>query len=101
MIDCNKSLQSILEYNGGAVLAMTGKNCVAIASDTRFGIRAQTVACDCPKVFEITPRCFVGLPGLATDTQTVLQKLRFRAKMYELRENREMRAWASPRSTHG
>eukprot|EP01094_Clydonella_sp_ATCC50884_P019430 TRINITY_DN378_c0_g1_i2.p1 TRINITY_DN378_c0_g1~~TRINITY_DN378_c0_g1_i2.p1 ORF type:complete len:192 (+),score=58.06 TRINITY_DN378_c0_g1_i2:680-1255(+) len=70
---------------------MTGKGCVAIASDTRFGVRAQTVACDFPKAFQITPRCFVGLPGLGTDTLTVLQKLQFRAKMYKLREQREMK----------
>ena len=34
---------------------------------------------------------WVGLPGLATDIQTVLQKLKFRANMYELREGRKMR----------
>ena len=31
--------QSIMEYNGGCVLAMKGKNCVSIASDLRFGVR--------------------------------------------------------------
>ena len=34
--------QSILEYNGGAVIAMKGKDCVAIASDLRYGIRLHT-----------------------------------------------------------
>jgi hypothetical protein len=37
-------------YNGGAVVAMVGKNCVAIASDLRHGIKAQTVAGNMPKV---------------------------------------------------
>ena len=41
---------SILAYNGGAIIAMTGKNCVAIASDTRLGLQQQTVACDFQKV---------------------------------------------------
>ena len=36
------SPQSILEYNGGAVIAMKGKDCVAIASDLRYGIRLHT-----------------------------------------------------------
>jgi len=27
---------SIMSYNGGAVVAMKGKNCVAIATDRRF-----------------------------------------------------------------
>ena len=38
--------QSILAYNGGAIVAMKGKNCVAIASDKRFGIQAQTLSTD-------------------------------------------------------
>ena len=38
--------QSILSYNGGAVVAMKGENCVAIAADRRFGIQAQTLAFD-------------------------------------------------------
>lgn len=37
---------SILAYNGCAVIAMTGKNCVAIASDLRFGIQQTTQATD-------------------------------------------------------
>ena len=41
--DCHKPRvgahpsQSIMEYNGGSVIAMVGKDCVAIASDTRLG----------------------------------------------------------------
>ena len=35
------ALQSIDTYNGSALVAMVGKNCVAIASDRRFGIQAQ------------------------------------------------------------
>lgn len=27
-----------MDYNGGALIAMKGKNCVAIASDKRFGV---------------------------------------------------------------
>lgn len=42
--------QSILQYNGGAVIAMAGKNCVGICSDTRLGIQAQTVATNFQKV---------------------------------------------------
>lgn len=64
-------LQSILAYNGAAVIAMKGKDCVAIASDRRYGIQAQTVAMDFQKMFEMGPRLYVGLPGLATDVQTV------------------------------
>lgn len=72
------------------MLAMVGKNCVAIASDTRFGIQAQTVAMDFSKVFRVTEKTFVGLPGLASDTLTMIAKLRFRVKLYTLDEDREM-----------
>lgn len=53
------------------MIAMTGKNCVAIASDTRFGIDAQTIAFDFSKVWQISDKLFVGLPGLLTDSQTL------------------------------
>jgi len=36
-------IQSILEHNGGAVVAMMGKDCVAIATDLRFGVQACTL----------------------------------------------------------
>lgn len=82
---------SILAYNGAAVVAMKGKDCVAIASDRRFGIQAQTVAMDFQKIFEMGPHLYVGLPGLATDVQTVSQRLNFRLNLYELRENRKIK----------
>jgi 20S proteasome subunit beta 3 len=60
-----------MEYNGGAVVAMVGKECVAIASDLRFGIQAQTLAMDLPKIHKINDHCFIGLAGLASDNQTL------------------------------
>ncbi len=42
------------------------------------------------KAFEVNPTLWVGLPGLATDTQTVLDKIKFRVGMYELREGRKI-----------
>jgi 20S proteasome subunit beta 3 len=80
-----------MSYNGAAVVAMKGKDCVAIASDRRFGIQAQTVAMDFQKIFEMGPHLYVGLPGLATDVITVSQKLKFRLNLYELRENRHIK----------
>lgn len=79
---------SILEYNGGAVIAMKGKDCVAIASDLRFGVQAQTLHMDFEKVFSMGDRLYIGLAGLTTDVQTVSSRLEFRRKLYELRENR-------------
>eukprot|EP00474_Spongospora_subterranea_P008558 CRZ09016.1 hypothetical protein [Spongospora subterranea] len=81
---------SIMEYNGSAVVAMLGKDCVAIASDTRYGVQAQTIATDMQKVFKMHDRLYVGLSGLSTDMQTVRNRLEFRLKMYKLREEREI-----------
>ena len=67
---------------------MTGDECVAVCSDLRYGRELQTIATDFPKVhtigvlkvkhfivvfkvFEMNPYLWVGLPGLATDIQTV------------------------------
>ena len=63
--------QSIMEYNGAAIVAMVGKNCVAIAADRRLGVQAQTVSTTFQKIFQLNDTLFVGLPGLATDVHTV------------------------------
>ncbi|KAF9985027.1 proteasome core particle subunit beta 3 [Modicella reniformis] len=79
-----------MAYNGGAVVAMTGKNCVAIACDKRLGVQAMTVSMEFKKTFQIAPKLFIGLPGLATDVQTLAEKFRFKANMYKLKEEREL-----------
>jgi len=70
---------------------MTGKNCVGIASDTRLGIQAQTVACDFQHIFSIHDKLFIGLAGLASDVQSVSSRLAFRHNMYKLREERDIK----------
>lgn len=82
---------SILAYNGGCVLAVKGKDCVAIGTDKRFGITGKSMSTKFQKVFQFGPKLFVGLPGLGTDTKTVHQRLKFRTNMYELRENRHIK----------
>lgn len=39
-----------MEYNGGSVVAMVGKDCVAIACDLRLGSQATGVAMNFEKV---------------------------------------------------
>mmetsp|Transcript_59193 Transcript_59193/g.53327 ORF Transcript_59193/g.53327 Transcript_59193/m.53327 type:complete len:205 (+) Transcript_59193:71-685(+) len=81
---------SIMQYNGGAVVAMTGKDCVAIACDRRFGVQQTTVAMNNTRVFKIHNKLYIGLGGLLTDVQTVSQILQFRHNLYRLREKRNM-----------
>jgi len=84
-------MSGLMQYNGSAIVAMAGKNCVGIASDTRHGIRQlQTVSCNRQKIFKLTDQTYVGLAGLATDVQTMSQLLDFRMKLYTLREERVM-----------
>lgn len=81
---------SIDSYNGGAIVAMTGDECFAIACDRRFGVQLQTIAYDYEKVFQMGDKLFCGLGGFVTDIQTVHEKLKFRKNLYEQRENRQM-----------
>uniref|UniRef100_A0A2C9U1L8 Proteasome subunit beta n=1 Tax=Manihot esculenta TaxID=3983 RepID=A0A2C9U1L8_MANES len=82
---------SIFEYNGSALIAMVGKNCFAIASDRRLGVQLQTIATDFQRIYKVHDRLFIGLSGLATDAQTLYQRLVFRHKLYQLREERDMK----------
>ncbi|CAL5333224.1 unnamed protein product [Camellia sinensis] len=82
---------SIFEYNGSALVAMVGKNCFAIASDRRLGVQLQTIATDFQRIYKIHDKLFIGLAGLATDSQTMYQRLVFRHKLYQLREERDMK----------
>ena len=81
---------SVMEYNGGSVVAMTGKNCVAIASDLRLGNQALLLSTQFDKVFKMTDRTYVGLPGLATDVLTLHEKFRYRLNMYRMKEDRDI-----------
>lgn len=46
----NGGLQSIMEYNGGSVIAMVGKECVAIAADLRFGTQGLGISSNFQRV---------------------------------------------------
>ena len=81
---------SITEYNGGAIVAMAGKKCFAIASDMRIGEQFKTISMNVPKVQVINDRCVLGLSGLRTDQLTFGAELQYRLNMYKLREEREI-----------
>ncbi|OCH89184.1 N-terminal nucleophile aminohydrolase [Obba rivulosa] len=81
---------SIMQYNGGSVIAMVGKDCVAIASDLRLGSQAMGISSHFEKIFPMTDRVYVGLPGLATDVTTLHHQFRYRLNMYTIKEEREI-----------
>ena len=71
-------LQSIMDHNGGSVVAMAGKDCVAIASDLRLGAGAMTVAMNFEKVslvchcYRISLRYARTRVGLSCHRQDIL-----------------------------
>ena len=69
-------------------MGMKGDKCVAIACDKRYGVQLQTIGIDFEKIFQVGSKLYMGIAGLATDIQTVNQKIKFRTNLYELRENR-------------
>jgi len=79
-----------MDYNGSAIIAMAGKDCVAIAADRRLGQNLTTIATDFTKIFCLQPKVYVGLSGLATDVQTVKNQLDYRIQLYQLTEERDM-----------
>ena len=44
---------------------------VRIRSDTRLGMQAMTIGDDFQKMFKMGDKLYVGLPGMATDVQTL------------------------------
>jgi 20S proteasome subunit beta 3 len=49
------------------MVAMAGKNCIAIASDTRLGVQLQTIDQNLQRIFKANDRTLMGLSGLVTD----------------------------------
>ena len=49
------------------MIAMAGKNCVAIATDTRLGVQLMTVDTNFQRVFKVNDLTLMGVSGLARD----------------------------------
>lgn len=47
--------------NGGAAVAMIGKDCIAIASDLRLGQQSLGVSNNFEKIFSVGDKTFLGL----------------------------------------
>ncbi|CCW68784.1 unnamed protein product [Phytomonas sp. Hart1] len=86
-----------MEYNGGSLLAMAGKECFVILSDNRLGEQFKTISMEAPKLHVVNDGVVYGLTGLQTDRLTFSNKVSFRTKLYKLREERDIsgKAFAS------
>jgi 20S proteasome subunit beta 3 len=56
-----------MEYNGGSVIAMVGKDCVAIASDLRLGNQALGISSNFQKVRQTFHNGTCGVPIVSLD----------------------------------
>ena len=74
------------------MIAMKGKNCVAIATDTRLSTQLMTIDGNFQRVFKINDKTIMGLSGLATDVQTFNALMKFKLNLFKLKEGREMKA---------
>lgn len=60
-----------MTHNGSAILAAIGEDCVGIASDRMLGVRLLGLSREFNRLFPINDRVCVGIPGLATDVNTL------------------------------
>lgn len=72
------------------MVAMVGRNCVAIACDKRLGQEFLTLSTEFPKIMSVHDRLYLGLSGLATDVQTLQELFKFRSELYKLKEGRDI-----------
>lgn len=83
-------MSDIATFYGGSVLAMVGKESVAIINDRRLGMGPITVSKDFTRIHQIGPRVYIGLPSFVPDAQMLLRKIRKNYNLFRLEEQREM-----------
>ncbi|CAG9332571.1 PSMB3 [Blepharisma stoltei] len=83
-------MSNIFNFHGGSILAIKGKNCVAIAMDRRLGAQYKTVSTTFQRVFKMTDKCLAGFIGLGGDVQTIGADLKYKLNLYALKENRQI-----------
>merc|ERR1712070_328236 len=88
----NKMSGGIDSYNGNSMVAMAGKNCVAIATDTRLSTELMTIDGNFQRVFKGNDKVLMGLSGLGTDVQTFNALMKFKTNLYKLKEGRDIKA---------
>lgn len=70
-----------MTYNGGSLLAMAGKSCVAVVTDSRLGTANSLVSEGACRVLECGNRCVVAMRGLHADVQFLLEELDARLRL--------------------
>eukprot|EP00834_Sanchytrium_tribonematis_P004011 NODE_177_length_14091_cov_0.996141.p8 type:complete len:191 gc:universal NODE_177_length_14091_cov_0.996141:8094-8666(+) len=81
-----------MQMNGAACLAVKGNQCVSLATDLRFGQQLLTLGTNFSKIHKVNSKVLVAFPGLATDTQQLMQLLKYHTNIYSLEHHREITA---------
>jgi 20S proteasome subunit beta 3 len=79
---------SPMELNGGSCVAASGRGCVAVAVDKRFGKGNELVSDDARRVLKLHSRLLCAFTGFTTDVQTLMQDLSAAAAQYYTAEQR-------------
>jgi len=77
-----------MDSQGGFVIAMKGKECVAIASDLGFYGERYISGNNTPKIFKVHDKLFIGMAGLLGDISSVKQIIEYEVSDFIIKENR-------------
>lgn len=73
-------------FEYGCILAMQGKDCVAIAEDRRCGRRSSPTGMTTSNIFNVAPRLYVALSGRRSHVLAVNDRLKLRKGVYEIED---------------
>lgn len=76
--------------NGGTALAVSGKDFVVIASDTRISTGYSIHTRDGNKIAQLTDKCVIASSGMQADIKTLFKVLQMRMKAFEQQHRRNM-----------
>ena len=76
-----------LNYNGGSVLAMAGKECAVVVVDQRFGVGNSLIGEEATRVLDCGERSVVAMRGLQGDVQTFMEDIDARLRLRWIQED--------------
>lgn len=86
----NTLMSDISTHYGGSILAMIGKDHIALVNDKRLGTGPITVNTSFSKIYQLNSKLLFGFTGLYSDSQILFKKIRKNYNLFVLEHNREM-----------